>query len=150
MIQLSCTTAFMLMFHIIIFRTKAMGSIRVMARLTSMAILSLRRRLEIGKPVLLFWVLFLLFFSLHTALLYRNHNPIIFFLCLPHDIQVLNVVNVWLIMGSRLILLLILPISCMKEMCLLLEMLPPGQALAILHPSLELCWQMLIGEDIGQ
>ena len=51
--------------------------------------------------------------------------------------QVLNVVNVWPTMELALILLLILQKSCMKEMSRQQEMLPLGQALAILHPLLE-------------
>lgn len=65
-------------------------------------------------------------------------------------IQVPNAVNDWRTMELPRIWLHILRKNCTKEMSLPREMLPLGQALAILLPSLEPFWQTLTGEDIGQ
>ena len=58
--------------------------------------------------------------------------------------------NDWPTMGFRRTLSLILLINYIKEMLQLLEMSLLGKELVILHPSLELSWPMLTGEDIGQ
>lgn len=56
----------------------------------------------------------------------------------------------WPTMGFQLTLLLILQINYIKEMYQLLETSLLGKELVILHPLLELYWQMHTGEDIGQ
>lgn len=57
--------------------------------------------------------------------------------------------NDWPTMGFQLILSLILQKNYIKEMYRLLEMLLLGKELVILHPLLELSWQMHTGGDIG-
>ena len=56
----------------------------------------------------------------------------------------------WPTMGFQLTLLRILQINYIKEMYQLLETSLLGKELVILHPLLELYWQMHTGEDIGQ
>lgn len=62
----------------------------------------------------------------------------------------MKAVSDWRTMGFQLTLSLILQRNYIKEMYQLLEMLQPGKELVTLHPLLELSWQMLTGEDIGQ
>ena len=68
----------------------------------------------------------------------------------PGFVQGMKGVSGWPTMGFQLTLLLILQINFIKEMYQLLETSLLGKELAILHPSLELYWQMHTGEDIGQ
>ena len=62
----------------------------------------------------------------------------------------MKAVSDWPTVGFQLTLLPILQINYVKEMCQLLETSLLGKELVILHPLLELYWQMHIGEDIGQ